>query len=146
MTQIQATGSGIRTLHILLSTMTKKHPMDPKIYIGGDMGFLNVFKYKVSDGKQFIIPSRNLTELLQTQGKSLACVKVLRDIIFTNLYLPKDPVTHIECFRLQDQHKTIIVVGQSPIEPSTYDFLPVFVINVNNRTLSSLTYHPSFQI
>ncbi|GAB5586612.1 hypothetical protein Unana1_01512 [Umbelopsis nana] len=95
-TQIQAPGSGIRTLHILLSTMTNKHAMDPKIYVGGDDRFLNVFKYKVVDGKQFIIPSRNLTELLPVE----------------------DPVTHIECFRLQDQQKTIVIVGQSPTEHS----------------------------
>jgi hypothetical protein len=43
--------------------------MDPKIYVGGDSGFLNVFKYKVANGNQFIIPSRNLTELLKDQGK-----------------------------------------------------------------------------
>ncbi|KAH8549989.1 nuclear pore complex assembly-domain-containing protein [Umbelopsis sp. PMI_123] len=73
--------------------MTSKHMMDPKIYVGGESGFLNVFKYKVADGNQFIIPSRNLTELLNDQ----------------------DPVTHIECFRLQDQQKTVIIVGQSPL-------------------------------
>ncbi|KAI9288168.1 hypothetical protein BC943DRAFT_185457 [Umbelopsis sp. AD052] len=92
-TQIQAPGSGIRSLHILLSSMTSKHMMDPKIYVGGDSGFLNVFKYKVANGNQFIIPSRNLTELLKDQ----------------------DPVTHIECFRLQDHQKTIIIVGQTPL-------------------------------
>jgi hypothetical protein len=76
-TQIQAPGSGIRTLHILLSTMTNKHAMDPKIYVGGDDRFLNVFKYKVVDGKQFIIPSRNLTELLPVEGNVSVAINLV---------------------------------------------------------------------
>jgi hypothetical protein len=43
-----------------------------------------------------------------------------------------DPVTHVKCFRLQDQQKTIIIVGQSPSKQSTNRYIYISAIFDNS--------------
>lgn len=91
MTDFTGSELGVHSIYILSSSMADQHAMDPKVYVGA-AGVLKVFKYSLKDDKQFIQTSHTFSDLLPTQ----------------------DPVTHINCFRLQDQQKTIIIVGQSP--------------------------------
>ncbi|CAM0141485.1 unnamed protein product [Umbelopsis sp. WA50703] len=96
MTDFSGSEPGVHSIHVLSSSMADQHAMEPKIYVGA-AGVLKVFKYSLKDGKQFIQTSHTFSDLLPT----------------------RDPVTHVKCFRLQDQQKTIIIVGQSPSKQST---------------------------